>query len=150
MNQEYRLVPIGIVAQKTEQRAKLEIYEAYRAGLKDLDQFSHALILWWISENNTDVARQVLQSTPPFERAPQTGVFSSRSPRRPNPIGLTVVALLDVDMEKGEVSVDHMDAFEQTPLLDIKPYIPSSEHIPLEKVRLPFWFEELLQPRDIL
>jgi tRNA (Thr-GGU) A37 N-methylase len=96
------------------------------------------------------MARDVLQSKPPFDKAPQTGVFSSRSPRRPNPIGITVVELVEVDPISGTILVDHMDAFDATPILDIKPYIPSSEHIPLERVKLPFWFEELLQPRKIL
>ena len=109
-----------------------------------MEKFSHAPIFWWISENDTKEARSRLQANPPFEKAPQTGVFACRSPYRPNSIGFTVVKLIEIDLNTGLLVVDHMDAFEKSLILD---YIPNSEHIPLDLITIPYWFEELKHPR---
>ena len=86
--------PVGYVKRK-EEETYLEILEKYRPALLDLEKFSHVIVLWWISGNDNEKARANLQDAPP--NASVTGVFSARSPARPNPLGLTVANVLAVD-----------------------------------------------------
>ena len=96
----------------------LEILPEFAEGLKDIDGFSHLFVLW-IFDRSTDYA---LVGTPPIDDRPH-GVFATRSPRRPNPIGLTVVTLLRRDGPR--LHVRGLDMLDGTPILDIKPYLSS-------------------------
>lgn len=96
----------------------LEIFEAFAAGLTDIEGFSHLYLLWEFDR----AGGFDLLATPPIDTRPH-GVFATRSPRRPNPIALTVVELLRRDGRMLEVrGVDMLDG---TPILDIKPYLSS-------------------------
>jgi tRNA-Thr(GGU) m(6)t(6)A37 methyltransferase TsaA len=103
----------------------LEILPEFEAGLTDIDEFSHLFVVWVF-----DRAQGFdLVGTPPCDNRPH-GVFATRSPRRPNPIGLTAVELLGRD---GRVlRVRGVDMLDGTPLLDIKPYLSS---VPAERLR---------------
>jgi tRNA-Thr(GGU) m(6)t(6)A37 methyltransferase TsaA len=103
----------------------LEILPQFEAGLTDIEGFSHLLVLWVFdrSEGFELVGR------PPIDDLPH-GVFATRSPRRPNPIGLTVVELLRRDGTR--LHVRGVDMLDGTPILDIKPYMSS---IPTETLR---------------
>jgi len=103
----------------------LEIVPELEAGLADIEGFSHLYVLWVFDR----AEGYSLQSTPPTDTRPH-GVFATRSPRRPNPIGLTVVQLLRRDGRK--LHVRGVDMVDGTPILDIKPYLSS---IPLEDLR---------------
>ncbi len=103
----------------------LELLPEYEAGLKDIEGFSHLFVLW-VFDRATGYD---LVATPPVDPRPH-GVFSTRSPRRPNPIGLTVVRLLGRDAYK--LQVRGVDMLDGTPILDIKPYMSS---IPAEELR---------------
>lgn len=93
----------------------------WRAGLADLDGFSHLVLLYWLGPQQAGPT-----VTPPFDGRPR-GVFATRSPARPNPVGLSVVELLGV----GEMlTVRNLDCVDGTPLLDIKPYLPSTDAEP--------------------
>ncbi len=119
----------------------IEIYEPHVLGLRHIEKFGHIIVLWWISMRNTPKDRATLLVTPPRLSNPvETGVFSSRSPSRPNPIGLTKVKLLKV--ENNKLFVDRIDALDGTPVLDIKPYLPG-DSVSLIDIRLPEWFESL-------
>jgi tRNA-Thr(GGU) m(6)t(6)A37 methyltransferase TsaA len=119
----------------------IEIYESHILGLRHIEKFGHIIVLWWISMRNTPKDRATLLVTPPRLTNPvETGVFSSRSPSRPNPIGLTKVKLLKV--ENNKLFVDRIDALDGTPVLDIKPYLPG-DSVSLIDIRLPEWFESL-------
>ena len=96
----------------------LEILPAYEAGLTDIEGFSHLYVLW-VFDRNTGYD---LLGTPPTDTRPH-GVFATRSPRRPNPIGLTVVKLLR--REGCRLHVSGVDMLDGTPILDIKPYLSS-------------------------
>jgi len=108
-----------------EAEGVLEILPEFAAGLKDLEGFSHLFVLWAFhrSEGFELVGR------PPIDNR-EHGVFATRSPRRPNPIGLTVVEVLGRDGPR--VRVKGVDMLDGTPILDIKPYMSS---IPAEKLR---------------
>jgi tRNA-Thr(GGU) m(6)t(6)A37 methyltransferase TsaA len=108
-------VPKGLGA-KHEAEGVLEIEPEFEAGLTDIDGFSHLYVLWVF-----DRAKGFeLVGTPPCDDRPH-GVFASRSPRRPNPIALTVVELLRRDGRK--LHVRGVDMLDGTPILDIKPYL---------------------------
>jgi tRNA (adenine37-N6)-methyltransferase len=119
---ETHQVPRGLGA-KHEDEGILEILPEFEPGLKDIDGFSHLFILWVFDRNEG----YELVGTPPCDTRPH-GVFASRSPYRPNPIGLTVVRLLS--REGNRLHVRGVDMVEGTPILDIKPYmssVPESE-----------------------
>ena len=98
-------------------RGTVEVFEEFRAGLADLDGFSHLILLYHFHRS----AGFDLKATPFLDAQPR-GLFATRAPRRPNPIGLSVVALEKVD---GNVlHVQNVDMLDGTPLLDIKPYVP--------------------------
>jgi tRNA-Thr(GGU) m(6)t(6)A37 methyltransferase TsaA len=129
------LVVIGRV-KGLRDRIRLQIDERYRAAIEGLDGFSHAIVLWWFDKFDTEESRSTLTMTPPFE-APELGVFALKAPMRPNPIGMSVVRLLDVDVESGTIGVPRIDAFDDTPILDIKPYMPAFDRV--EGAEVPEW-----------
>ena len=97
----------------------------YEPGLSDIDGFSHLFVLWLFDR----VEGFELLASPPTDTRPH-GVFATRSPRRPNPIGLTVVRLLG--REDCSLRVAGVDMLDGTPILDIKPYLSS---IPIDQVK---------------
>ena len=99
-----------------------ELDPAYRPGLASLDGFSHLILLYWLGPQPG-----ALTVTPPFDRQPR-GVFATRAPLRPNPIGLSVVSLHGV--AEGRLIVRNLDCLDGTPLLDIKPYLASTDAEP--------------------
>jgi tRNA (adenine37-N6)-methyltransferase len=121
---ETRQVPKGLGA-KHDVEGTLEIAAEFEAGLADIDGFSHLYVLWIF-----DRAKGFdLVATPPSDNRPH-GVFATRSPRRPNPIGLTVVEL--IGREGRLLHVRGVDMLDGTPVLDIKPYLSS---VPEDRLR---------------
>jgi tRNA-Thr(GGU) m(6)t(6)A37 methyltransferase TsaA len=134
--------PIGIIhtpykrdedapyqAYKSEDVGKIEVFTEYEEGLKDIEGFSHLIILY---EFHKSIKRSVkkehclnslgLLVKPYLDDTPR-GLFATRSPNRANPIGLTIVELLE---RKGNIlKVRGIDMLDGTPLLDIKPYVPT-------------------------
>lgn len=96
----------------------------WQDGLLSLEGFSHLVLLYWLHE----VPSPRLVFTPPFDGTPR-GVFASRAPWRPNPIGLSVVAFHGF-AAPGVLRVTNLDCASGTPLLDIKPYLPSTDSEP--------------------
>ncbi len=110
-------VPKGLGA-KHDAVGVLNILPEFEAGLTDIDGFSHLIVLWEFDRAHGFE----LLGTPPSDNR-QHGVFATRSPRRPNPIGMTTVELLQRD--GCELHVRGVDMLEGTPILDIKPYLSS-------------------------
>jgi tRNA-Thr(GGU) m(6)t(6)A37 methyltransferase TsaA len=110
---------------KHEAEGILEILPEFELGLTDLEGFSHLFVLWVFDRSEGFE----LFGTPPVDNRPH-GVFATRSPRRPNPIGLTVLELLRRDGRF--VHVRGVDMLDGTPVLDIKPYLSS---IPADRLR---------------
>lgn len=121
---ETAAIPKGLGAQH-EAEGVLNILPAFESGLTDIDGYSHLIVLWAFDRSDSFD----LLVTPPTDNRPH-GVFTTRSPRRPNPIGLTVVELLR--RESGTLHVRGVDMLDGTPILDLKPYLSS---IPAEKLR---------------
>lgn len=117
-------IPRGLGARHAAD-GTLEILREFEPGLTDIEGFSHLYVLWEFDRSD----RYDLVSRPPTDDR-EHGVFASRSPRRPNPIALTVVELLG--REGGALRVRGVDMLDGTPILDIKPYMSS---IPEEKLR---------------
>jgi len=117
-------VPKGLGAQH-EAEGVLKILPEYEAGLADIEGFSHLFVLWEFDR----ASGFELTGTPPSDNRPH-GVFATRSPRRPNPIGLTTVELLN--RQGAELHVRGLDMLDGTAILDIKPYLSS---VPAEKLR---------------
>ncbi len=124
----FQIFPIGYI-QKNEGKTYLNIHAAFIPALKQLEHFSHLRVLWWFHRFQDDRFRRTTQCNPPYENAPRTGVFASRSPVRPNPIGLTTVKIVEVDHDKGLIEVAGLDAYDKTPIIDLKPYIPCCDRI---------------------
>ena len=131
-------IPKGLGA-KHDAEGVLEIFSQFAAGLTDIEGFSHLFVLWVFDRSNGFD----LVGTPPIDKHPH-GVFATRSPRRPNPIGLTVVELLH--REGGSVHVRGVDMLDGTPILDIKPYLSS---VPPEKLRRGWLTEAEARSRSI-
>lgn len=119
-----RDVPKGLGA-KHEAEGELEVLAEFEPGLTDIEGFSHLIVLWVFDRSGG----YELMGMPPSDNRPH-GVFATRSPRRPNPIGLTVVEL--VRRQGARLQVRGIDMLEGTPILDIKPYLSS---IPAENLR---------------
>ena len=117
-------IPKGIGA-KHDEEGLLQILPAFERGLTDIEGYSHLIVLWVFDKSDGFD----LMVTPPSDTRPH-GLFTTRSPRRPNPIGLTIVELLGRD--SGSLRVRGVDMLDGTPILDIKPYLSS---IPAEKLR---------------
>ncbi len=98
----------------------IEVFPAFVDGLQDLDGFSHVYLLYHFHE-----VRQTKLVVTPFLDTELRGVFATRAPSRPNPIGLSLVELVRV--EGNLVHVDRLDVLDGTPLLDVKPYVPEFE-----------------------
>lgn len=137
----YVIKPVGFV-RKEEHRTYLEIKDEYWEATTHLELFSHIIVLWWIDGRDTRDNRQTILANPPKNKGPlPSGVFSCRSPARPNPIGHTIVGIIRVDGDNQRIYIDHMDANDGSPIIDIKPYLPSSDKVDDTKVAP--WFENL-------
>ena len=98
-------------------RGTVEIFEAYHAGLQDLDGFSHIILLYHFHRSRGFNLHVI-----PFMDNKPRGLFATRAPNRPNPIGLSIVQLDRI--ENGLLHIQNVDILDGTPLLDIKPYVP--------------------------
>ncbi len=147
------LQPVGWVRNQVEEKpddgvweelvSQIEIDEAVAPALEGIEEFSHIIVLFWIDRR--DPSDRPLQVHPQGrEDLPLKGVFATRSPARPNRIGLTVVKLLERD---GRVlRVLGLDALNGTPVLDIKPYLVRGDSVPDASV--PEWLRTLWDLRS--
>jgi tRNA-Thr(GGU) m(6)t(6)A37 methyltransferase TsaA len=127
---EFIMKPIGIIhspftekrempiqASRSQSTGSVEVYPEFMDGLKDLDGFSH-IIIFYIFHQSTGFSLHVK----PFLDDHERGLFATRYPARPNPIGISIVELENV--QANYLTVKGIDVLDGTPLLDIKPYVP--------------------------
>jgi tRNA (adenine37-N6)-methyltransferase len=127
--------PIGHV-QKADGRTLIVLDKKYEPGLLGLEGFSHVQVIWWFDKNDTPQKRSILQVHPRGDpKNPLTGVFATRSPVRPNLIALTLCKIVSV--KENVIEVEKIDAFEGTPVLDLKPYTPGQDSS--TGVKVPEW-----------
>jgi tRNA-Thr(GGU) m(6)t(6)A37 methyltransferase TsaA len=105
----------------------VEVFPELAAGLQDLDGFERIWLLYWF-----DRARAAQLEVVPYRDTQKRGVFATRAPSRPNPIGLSCVRLLSI--EANILRVADLDVLDGTPLLDIKPYVPDCDVFTVERV----------------
>ena len=139
---EIKLKPIGRVRSErkepTHQKypelvSEIIIDKALTVALDGLDDFSHIIVLWWIHKTRRPVPLKAHPRGDPENKL--TGVFATRSPDRPNPIGKSTVRLVG---RRGNVlKVQGLDAIDGTPVLDIKPYIPGYDSV--DEATAPLW-----------
>jgi len=133
------------VVKKQGQRAWLEIFPEYTPALHGLRDFSHLWVFYWFHGNDNPEDRRTLQVHPRRDAAnPLTGVFACRAPVRPNLIGFTACRIIKV--EGNVVEVADLDALDGSPILDLKPYIPSGDAIP--QAVTPGWLKRSKPPTD--
>jgi tRNA-Thr(GGU) m(6)t(6)A37 methyltransferase TsaA len=120
---EMPIQPIGAVGIK----GKIEIKEQYREGLKDLEGFSHIILIYHFHLSQ----EYSLKVVPFIDNAPH-GVFATRAPKRPNSLGLSIVRLTGV--EDTLLHIENIDIVDGTPLLDIKPYVPQIDAPEADKI----------------
>jgi tRNA-Thr(GGU) m(6)t(6)A37 methyltransferase TsaA len=127
------LEPIGIIhspyknrveapyqGYRSEKISQIEVFKEFEEGLKDVEGFSHIIVIFWFHKSQ---GYHLLVKTPWDDIL--HGLFATRSPHRPCPLGLTVVEL--ISRQKNILEVKGLDAIDGTPLLDIKPYIPATD-----------------------
>jgi len=112
--------PIQSVKGSKEQ-ARIIIFDDFIDGLKDLDGFSHLIVLSCLHK----AVKSSLHVTPFLDTVPR-GIFATRAPSRPNPIGISIVKLISI--EKNMLIIEEFDLIDGTPVLDIKPFIPDFDH----------------------
>ena len=145
--------PIGIIATPFQEppgtpiqpsRAKetlgtVHVYDDFTAGLRDLDGFERIWLIYWLHK----ALESRLLVTPFLDRT-RRGIFATRAPARPVPIGISAVRLLKV---RGAVlDIAEIDVVNGTPLLDIKPYVPEFDSYPSSKAG---WFDKCSSPRQV-
>jgi tRNA-Thr(GGU) m(6)t(6)A37 methyltransferase TsaA len=113
-------------------RGKVRVEKRFWAGLRDLEGFERIWLIYWLHRGQCSS----LLVTPFLDRK-QRGVFATRAPARPTPIGISAVRL--VGMEEGVLEVADVDVIDGTPLLDIKPYVPEFDAYPGSRAG---WFDE--------
>lgn len=105
----------------------VEVFNEYCAGLKDIDGFSHVILIY-----HFHLSSGYSLEAKPFMDDEMRGIFAMRGPARPNPIGVSVVRLVTVD--KCTLHIEDVDIINGTPLLDIKPYVPDFDCRPIERI----------------
>jgi len=135
MKDRFDIFPVGVI-QKQDENVWIEIYEKYNEALMGLDKFSHITVCYWFHENDTPEKRNVLQVHPKNNKEnPLSGVFATHSPLRPNLIAISTCKMLSI--EGNTIHIDKIDAFDGSPVIDIKCFIPSRAI--KSDIRLPDW-----------
>ena len=133
--ESFQIHPVGVVRKK-DKAVWIEIFAPYADALLGLAGFSHIQVLFWFHKNDTAKRRKTLRVHPRKDKNnPLSGVFATHSPLRPNPIGLTLCQIKSI--EGLQIKIEDIDAFDGTPVIDIKCYIPSS--VAESTIRLPDW-----------
>jgi tRNA-Thr(GGU) m(6)t(6)A37 methyltransferase TsaA len=119
-------------------RGQIELREEFAAGLKDLEGFSHLILIY-----HFHLSKGFDLEVKPFLDSERRGIFATRAPKRPNPIGVSVVKLINI--EGNRLTIEDVDVLDGTPLLDIKPYVPQFDSH--EKAQIG-WFTDRVQDAE--
>jgi tRNA-Thr(GGU) m(6)t(6)A37 methyltransferase TsaA len=135
----FHIHPIGRVT-RSDGGVFIQIDAACRPALHMLDHFSHVLVFWWADWHDNPQSRAVLQTRPPYVPDEVVGVFATRAEYRPNPIAMTVCRIIAVDEAAGAVQVANIDAYDDSPVLDLKAYYPVCDRV--RDVQVPVWAQD--------
>ena len=114
---------VPIQSSKSDFKGHVEVKSEYNDALRSLDGFSHIILVYWFHRAKSP---KMLQK--PFLDTEEHGLFSIRSPSRPNPIGISTVKLISI--EGTRLNIQGVDMLDETPLLDIKPFVPEFDNRP--------------------
>ena len=135
MTEVLTVSPVGII-RKRDTSIVIEIDEAYELAMQGLELFSHISVYYWFDKNDNLNGRTVLRVHPCRNKQnPLTGVFATHSPLRPNLIGASLCRILSID--KTRITIDDIDAFDGSPVIDIKCYFPPS--LSRAEIKVPDW-----------
>lgn len=147
--EKIEMEPIGFVRNSVGERkdsswgediSVIELNEEYASGLKGLEDFSHAIILFHLDKAHYVRERHLKRRPQNREDMPLVGIFSQRGKDRPNRIGMTSAEIVSVS--ERELTVRGLDAVDGTPVLDIKPYYPAYDK---KEAQVPEWVERLME-----
>ena len=147
---EIKLKPIGFVSSPVTERmdenwgeisSKIILKPEYAGALIGLDGFSHAIILTYLHQAHYEKEKHLQRRPRNLETMPKVGILSQRAKNRPNPIGVTAVEIIGVDDDY--LQVKGLDAINETPVLDIKPYYPHYDKI--DSPIIPEWVDILMK-----
>lgn len=113
----------------------IEVFEEYRPGLADVGGFSHIMVFYHLHE-----IKGYELSVTPYLGDVEHGIFATRSPKRPNPIGVSVLKLVACD--EASLHVENVDMLDNSPVLDIKPYVPAFDSWRADRIG---WFEGVVE-----
>ena len=145
-----KLEPIGYVLSSVNERmdenwgeikSKIILNSKHTGALLGLENFSHAIIVSYLHQANYKKEKHLQRRPRNLETMPKVGIFSQRAKDRPNPIGITAVEIITVGDDYLEIK--GLDAINETPILDIKPYYPHYDKIDSPKV--PEWVDRLMK-----
>ncbi len=137
--QRYDLRPIGCVV-RSDGGIRVEVLERFRPALQLLDRFTHLIVVWWADKHDNEKSRAMLRCEPPYAPGRVHGIFATRAEYRPNPIAITTCKMLSLDEQEGIIQVADIDAFDGTPVVDLKPYYPVCERV--QDARIPEWLAD--------
>jgi len=123
----------------TADTSQIHLLPRYAKGLGGLQGYSHIIVLFWVHK------AKEWKMPKGHHKPPHVKLFATRMPVRPNPIGMSVVKLLDLSINTGQITVKGLDALDGTPVLDIKPYIPNFDGY--SNACVPDWLKEHLNSR---
>jgi tRNA-Thr(GGU) m(6)t(6)A37 methyltransferase TsaA len=109
----------------------IDIFDTFVPGLQDLDGFSHIILLYFLHKVQSSAL-----VVKPFLDTKEHGIFATRAPKRPNPIGFSIVKLKEI--QGNTLHIENVDILNQTPLIDIKPYLPEFDQHPADRLG---WYE---------
>ena len=131
----YQISSVGLI-RKHHDVNTIEIDVKYEDAILGLNEFSHVLVCYWLHKNDNPETREILQVYPRGDtQNPLHGVFATRSPVRPNLIGLSICKILSI--EDNIIQIDTIDAYDGSPVIDLKPYIPDIDSE--EDAQVPEW-----------
>jgi tRNA-Thr(GGU) m(6)t(6)A37 methyltransferase TsaA len=131
----FSVFPVGIV-KKSSKETFIDVVDSCGEALVGLEGFSHIVVLCWLHQNDTPERRETFKVHPRNNpENPLTGVFATRSPLRPNPIALSICKILRI--ERRRIFIDKIDAFDGTPVIDIKPCITGLDFA--ADIKIPDW-----------
>lgn len=131
------LIGIGVVEQKDDLFI-IRLNDKYKNGLIGIDDFSMLNVLWWADNADENISDEGVLIHKPYTKGPESvGVFATRSQFRPNPICVSAISVCRIDHGKGLIYTYYIDAFPGTSVLDIKPYLPSTDIA--KNVSVPAW-----------
>lgn len=131
----------GVDTQWGEVTSEIQIQQQFKGSLKGLETFSHAIIVFYMHRSTFNLETDLQRKPQGRDDMPSIGIFSQRAKHRPNPIGITVVAIVSVNDDS--LKVKGLDAIDGSPVLDIKPYYPVFDL--KEEALTPKWVDLLMK-----